>query len=142
MAKPLSEKLSELALRAKQAEDSARAAQKETHDKIIARRDETRNAAMAAVQQVDADVKKIADDAERRTDAVKAKIAVDMQRLKAYVSEKKHEHDVKHAEKNADRLEEDAEVAIDFANASIEQARLAVLDAIIGRVELEQARRV
>jgi hypothetical protein len=38
--------------------------------------------------------------------------------------------------------EEDAEVAIDYANASIEQARLAVLDAIIGRVELEQARRV
>jgi hypothetical protein len=142
MAKPLSEKLSELALRAKQAEDSALAAQKETHDKIVVRRNETRNAAMAAVQQVDADLKKIGDDAEKRTDAVRAKIAVDMERLKAYVSDKKHEHDVKRAEKNAGRLEEDAEVAIDFASASIEQARLAVLDAIIGRVELEHARQV
>ena len=45
------------------------------------------------------------------------------------------------AEHTAERLEWEAGFAIDYAVASIEQAKLAVLDAIAGRVEAEQARR-
>ena len=38
-------------------------------------------------------------------------------------------------------LEQDAGVVVDYAIASVEQAKLAVLDAIAGRMEAEQARK-
>ena len=40
MVKPLSEQLSDLSLHAKKAEDDLAAAKKETHDKVVARRDD------------------------------------------------------------------------------------------------------
>jgi len=71
---------------------------------------------------------------------VKAKVAADIAALKANVAEAKHDHDVNRAECRADRLEWEAGFAIDYAIASVEQAKLAVLDAIDGRVEAEQAK--
>jgi hypothetical protein len=47
---------------------------------------------------------------------------------------------VKRAERRAERLEWEAGFAIDYAIASVEQAKLAVLDAVDGRVEVEQAK--
>jgi len=47
---------------------------------------------------------------------------------------------VKRAEHRADRLEWEAGFAIDYAIASVEQANLAVLDAIDGRVQAELAK--
>jgi hypothetical protein len=64
-----------------------------------------------------------------------------MNALKANVAEVKHEHDAKRAENRADRLEWEAGFAIDYAVASVEQASLAVLDAIAGRRAAEQAKR-
>jgi hypothetical protein len=48
---------------------------------------------------------------------------------------------VKHAESRADRLEWEAGFAIDYAIASVEQAKLAVLDAIDSRAEVDVAKR-
>ena len=45
------------------------------------------------------------------------------------------------AEKEADRLEPDAGLAIDYAIAAVDQARLAVLDALAGRIRAEETRR-
>ena len=45
MVKPLSEQLADLSLHAKKAEDEIAAAKKETHDKVVARRDQVRAAA-------------------------------------------------------------------------------------------------
>ena len=56
---------------------------------------------------------------------------------KANVAETRHNHDVKRAERRADQLEWEAGFAIDYAIASVEQANLAVLDAIDGRVQAE-----
>jgi hypothetical protein len=53
---------------------------------------------------------------------------------------KKHDLDAKRAENYADRLEWEANIAIDYAIASVEQAELAVLDAIVGRADARQAR--
>jgi len=39
MAKPLSEHLADLSVRAKHAEDALAAAQKEAHDKVVARKE-------------------------------------------------------------------------------------------------------
>ena len=77
----------------------------------------------------------------QRYESPAAKIALDVNALKARVVEVKHGLDVKLAEKNAELLESDAGFAIDYAIASVEQARLAVLDAIDGRLAAEQAKR-
>jgi hypothetical protein len=44
------------------------------------------------------------------------------------------------AEKNADELEWEANVAIDYAIASVEQAGWAALDAVAARVQAQQAK--
>ena len=140
MAKPLSEQLADLSIRAKHAEDAFSAAQKEAHDKIETRKQTARAAATTAVEKVDQKIKSAAADGVRDWNAVKAKVAADMAALKANIAEAKHNHDVKRAERRADRLEWEAGFAIDYAIASVEQANLAVLDAIDGRVAAELVR--
>jgi hypothetical protein len=138
--KPISEQLAELSIRAKGTEDAVAAAQQEAHDKIVARREQAHAAATSAMAKVDHDLKSAGDSAARNWDAVRAKVAADMAGLKANVAHAKHEHDVKRAEHRADRLEWEAGFAIDYAIASIEQAKLAVLDAVDSRVAAEQAK--
>ena len=139
--KPLSEQLAELSVRAKGAEDAFAAAKKEARDKIEARRAEALSAAKTAVEKVNQQIKSAGESATRDTKALQAKITADVNALKAHVVEAKHGLDVKLAEKRADLLETDAGFAIDYAIASVEQARLAVLDAIDGRLAADQAKR-
>jgi hypothetical protein len=79
------------------------------------------------------------DKTSRDWTTLQAKLKADLDSLKAAVATKKHEIDADHAEKAAERLEWEAGVAIDYAIASVEQAKYAVLDAIVGRVEAEKA---
>ena len=69
---------------------------------------------------------------------MKAKVSADLNALKADVQRAKHKLDVKVAEKRAEDLEWEAGFAIDYAIASIEQAKFAVLDAIDARQASEQ----
>jgi hypothetical protein len=140
MAKPLSEQLSDLSVRVKNTEDAVAAAQNEAHDKIMARREQARTAAKAATEKVDKAIKSTSDSTTRSWNTLKAKIAADMDALKTEVAERKHERDVRRAESHAERLEWEAGFSIDYAIASVEQARLAVLDAIVGRVDADQAK--
>jgi hypothetical protein len=141
MAKRLSEQLADLSVHAKSAEDSVDAAQKEAHDKIAARKAQARAAATMAIEKVNQAIKSAGDSAAMDWNTVKAKIAADMNTLKADVAEVKHDRDAKRAESRADRLEWEAGFAIDYAVASIEQAKLAVLNAVDGRLAAEEARR-
>jgi hypothetical protein len=138
---PLSKRLADLSVHAKHAEDALAAAEKEAHDKVVARREQSRAAAAAAIEKVNRDIKSVGDAAAKKWTAFQAKIADDIEVLKSDIATRKAERDVTRAEKHAERLEREAAFAIDYANASIEQAELAVLDAIIGRMEIEQARR-
>jgi hypothetical protein len=140
MAKPLSEQLADLSVRAKNAEDALAAAKKEGHDKIATRKEQARAAATTAVEKVNREITSAGDSAARNWNAVKAKVAADMTALKADVARVKHDRDVKRTEKHAQQLEWDAGFAIDYAIASVEQAKLAVLDAVEGRVQAEQAK--
>ncbi len=140
MVKPLSEQLSALSMRAKNAEDAVAAAQKEAHDKVMARREQSRVAAAAAVAKVDQDMKSIGDTATKNWNVLKAKIAADMDSLKANIAQRKQDRGVKRADDHAKRLEQEAVVAVDYAIASIEQAKLAVLDAVVGRIEAEETK--
>jgi hypothetical protein len=140
MAKKLSEHLADLSVCTKKIEDAVAAAQTEAHDKVMARREQARVAATAAVEKVNQDVKSVGDTAARNWSAVKAKIAADRDTLKTAVAEVKHDLDVRSAESHAERLEREADFAIDYAIASVEQAGFAAIDAIAGRVKAEQVR--
>ena len=139
MAK-LSEQLADLSVRAKTAEDAVAAAQKEAHDRIETRKQQARAAAEKAIEKVDQHIKSAGDSATKNWNALKAKVTADMDALKAGVAQRKRELDTKLAEKQADRLEWEAGVAIDYAIASVEQAQLAVLDAIDARLDAEKAK--
>jgi hypothetical protein len=141
MVKPLSEQLADLSVRAKNAEDAVAAAQREAHDKIVARKEQARTAATAAVEKVNQEARSARDSADKNWNTVKAKIAADMSALKAKAATVKHNIDVKTAENHADEMEWEAGFAIDYAIASVEQAKLAVLDALDSRVQAEQANR-
>ena len=87
------------------------------------------------------EVKSVKDTATRDWKTLEARIDADIQALKVGIPQRKREREAGRAEHTAERLEWEAGFAIDYAVASIEQAELAVLDAIAGRVEAEQARR-
>jgi hypothetical protein len=140
MLRPISEQLADLSVRAKHTEDTIAAAQKETHDKLVARKEQAHAAATSAVEKVDRQFKSVNDSASQRWTAMRASITADMNALKARVATQKFEHDVKRADKHADQLEQEAGFAIDYAVASIEQAKLAVLDAIDARLAAEELR--
>src|SRR5208283_3067237 len=140
MAKPLSEHLADLSVRAKHAEDALAAAQKEAHDEVVVLKDQARAAATAATEKVNNDIKSAQDTATRNWNAVRAKIAADIKTLKADVAHKKHDLDAKRAQAWADQLEWQANVAIDYAIASIEQAEWVVLDAVVARADAQRAK--
>jgi hypothetical protein len=140
MAKRLSEQLAELSVHAKNAEDAVVAAQKEAHEKVVARREQSRAAVTAAIGKVDQDLKSAGTKVSKNWAALQAKVASDLETFKAGIEERKHDRAVKRAENYAERLEDEAAFSIDYAISAIEQAELAVLDAIVGRVEAEQAK--
>ncbi len=140
MAKRLSEQLAELSVRAKNLEDAFAAAQKEAHEKLEARKDEARSAARKAIERVDQEIQAAKVSATKDLTAVKAKISADLNVFKADMQRAKHKLDVKVADIRAEDLEWEAGFAIDYAIASIEQARFAVLDAIEARQAAEQAK--
>jgi hypothetical protein len=140
MAKKLSELLSDLSTSAQNAEAALAGAQKEVPEKMAARKEQARAAATKAIEKVNQEVKSVGDTASKNWSAVRAKVAADMTNLKSRVVNAKHDLDVKRAENQADRLEWEAGFAIDYAIASVEQARLAVLDAIDGGLAVKEAR--
>jgi hypothetical protein len=140
MAKPLSQQLADLSVRAKNAEDAVAAAAKEAHGKIETRKEQARAAAAKATEKVNQEIKSAGDTAVRNWTAVRAKVAADIDHLKADVARAKHDVDTRQAEHHAERLEWEAGVAIDYAIASIEQAKLAVLDAVSSRAQAERAK--
>jgi hypothetical protein len=82
-------------------------------------------------------VKAATDAGSSKWGAMEAKLGADMDALKIRASEKKHAIDAKIAERDAEHAESDASFAIDYAIASIEQAKLAVFDAISARLDAE-----
>ena len=130
-----------MSARAKNIEDAAAAAQKEAHDKVVARVAQAQAAAEETIQKVNQNIKFASDTTSAKWNGLKAKIAADIDNLKSNVAQKKHDLDVKRAANYAELLDEDAFFAIDYANASIEQAKVAVLDAIAGHLEVEKAKR-
>jgi hypothetical protein len=138
MPTKLSEQLADLSVRAKKAEDSVTAAQVEARDKLETRKQQARATATTAMEKINKEIKSVDDTVSGKWNAARAKINADLNTLKTEVTQVKHDRDVKRAERQADELEWEARFAIDYAVASIEQAALASLAAIQGRMDANQ----
>jgi hypothetical protein len=69
MVKPLSEQLSDLSVHAKKAEDDVAAAKNETHDKIVACREQLRAATTQTVEKFKQDMTSASGDVSDRSRA-------------------------------------------------------------------------
>lgn len=134
----MSEDLTGLAARVKEAEDHATAARAQTKAEV-----EQDMATVRASAEARAD--KLRQDAEDH----KSKLSVwwhDLERswnahiakIRDDIEGKRAEHDEDRAERRAERAESDAEFAISFAYAAVEEAEYAVLDATLARMEADE----
>jgi hypothetical protein len=140
MVKRLSDQLADLSVHAKNVESAVTAAQKEGHDKLVSRTAEARASATAAVDKVKQSIKAASDAGSTKWGAMEAKLGADRDALKMRVVEKKRAIDATIAEREAVDAEDDASFAIDYAIASVEQAKLAAIDAIAARLDAEAAK--
>lgn len=138
--KPLDQQLADLSECAKEAQDAFSQARKETHDSVVARREQARVSAAAFADRVDKDIQSVGDAIAGQWRTLQAKISDDISRLKETYDQRQHDRSVDRVVHRADRLESEAGIAIDFALASVEDAKRAVLDAIAARIESAEAR--
>ena len=134
----LSDQLTQLAARAKEAEDHAGAVQGKAKADV-----------QADVEQARASAQDRAKKLRESADANRNKLSVwwyDLQRtwnehvakIRDDIDAKRAEHDVDRAERRAEHRADDAAFAVEFAYAAIEEAEYAVLDAELARMEADE----
>jgi chromosome segregation ATPase len=129
----VSEQIDALQQRAAELKGSADQARHETDAQIKARIDKTRADITARQDAVKAKTGQAADHAQSQWKSMKADAAARTQDLRDRVDRKRDERDAKKAEREAEEAEEDAADALDYALWVVDQAQLAVLDAIDAR---------
>jgi hypothetical protein len=131
----LSDQLTQLAARAKEAEDRAATANTKAKAELEQEVKEARESAQAQ-----------ADQLHKSAETGKGKLSAwwdDMQRswhqhldtIRQHVDERRATHDLESAQRNAESAEEDAAFAIDYAYGAIEEAEYAVLGATLARLD-------
>jgi len=134
----LSDQLTKLAARAKEAEDRAAAARTQAKAELE-----------LGVKNAGESAQAHADQLRKNAETDKGILSewwYDMQRswtqhvatVRKNVDEKRAEHDLNTAQRNADSAEEDAAFAIDYAYGAIEEAEYAVLDATLARMDADE----
>jgi hypothetical protein len=81
------------------------------------------------------------DSVSGQWSGLKAKLAADKEAISAIVAQRRHDRSVKRAENYAELLENEAACSVDYAIAAIEQAKLAVLDAVASRIAAQETKR-
>ena len=133
----LSDELRKLSARAEEAEERVAAARDKTKSDIEADRD----AARAVGEQQAQDLREKADEGRDRISTwwsdVQRSWDEGVAKMRADVESRKVEHDVHKAQRRADRAEEEARFAIDFAYSTVVEAEYAVFDAALARIEAD-----
>ena len=129
----VSDQVDTLQKRAAELKSSFDAARRETNEQVKARIDH----AKADIAAREGDVKEKAGEAADRTQSqwqsMKADAAAKRADMQDRIARKRDQHDVKMAEEDAEAAEYDAADALDYATWAVDQAQLAVLDAIDAR---------
>lgn len=130
MARPLSERLNELAARARRAEEDVTKASAEGEEKLRAHLSELTSDVTTRADKVEADVSATWTD-------LRSRVRSEIDGIKSDIDERRYERDAKHAAKRAEKAEEHAAAAILFALDSIDYAETAVIDALLARQEAD-----
>jgi hypothetical protein len=131
--KPISEQLTDLSARAKQAEIAGMAARDQAAEKVEQREASIKAAATQRKANARQQGMEVRDNVSSAWSGIQNKVQSDVDDLRAKIDYKKYEHDRTNATKAADDAESSAMLAIDFAFDAIDYAETAVLDAALAR---------
>jgi hypothetical protein len=134
----LSDQLNALATRAKEAEDRVAAAKQKAKADV---EQEAKAAHQSAQEQADALRAKTAatkDEASAGRDRVQKSWNDHVAAARKNFDDRKAAHDLKSAQRSADRASEDAEWSIDYAYSGVVDAESAVLDAIVAQMDVDE----
>jgi hypothetical protein len=133
-----SDDLTKLADRAKEAEERVAAAREKGKAHLEADRD---NARAVGEQQAE-DLRELAETGKGRIsdrwEGVQEAWNQAIAKVREDVEGRKTEHDLHKAQRRADRADDDARFAIDFAYSAIGEAEYAVLDASLARMKADE----
>ena len=129
----VSEQVDALQKRAAELKSSVDQARHETNEQIKARIDKARADIAARQDAVKAEAGQAAEHAQGQWKSMKADAAARTRDLRDRMDRQRDERDVRKAERQAEDAEEDAADALDYALWVVDQAELAVLDAIDAR---------
>jgi len=136
-----SAKLDDLQQRAAQAKAAAQAAVSESHKQLRQRIDQAKVDVDLAAKDARQQVGEAAASARSKWAQMKADAAAKLDDFEAKMDRRADQHDAKVAGRQADGAEADAADAIEFAAWTVDNARLAVLDAIDARAYADQLAR-
>jgi hypothetical protein len=129
----VSDQVDTLQKRAADLKSSFDQARQETNEQVKARVDQTRADIAAHDSAAKEKAGQAADRAQSQWKSMQADAAAKRQDLQDRMARKRDQHDVKVAEEEAEAAEEDAADALDYATWVVDQAKLAVLDAVDAR---------
>jgi hypothetical protein len=135
--KPLSEQLTELAARAKQAEDFANATRSKNQAFLDSHREKLQSSIDDSKARVAAGAAAAQDKAESWWAETRSAIEDRFASLRAERAEHRAERDLKRAERHADDAEQEAGYAVEFAISMLDEAEYAIGDAVIARADAD-----
>jgi hypothetical protein len=133
----LSDQLTKLAARAKEAEDHAAAAKSKARAQLEQDVKTARESAKAQADQLRKTAEANKGEISDWWDGVQKSWNDFIATARQNIGEKRAEHDQNVANRAADNAEDDAAFAIDYAYGAIEEAEYAVLDATLARMDAE-----
>src|SRR6476619_8176138 len=141
---PLPSNIAELQELAKRIQEDAEAVRTEAREKLDARREDIRTHLTERMERLESNLQKAAEKGGQDFLDFREKVKSDRQRLKDKLSERKEAYKAFFADASDEERQLGAAIAIDYAIATVQQARLAVLDAVSDRAEArtEQAQPV
>jgi hypothetical protein len=129
----IAEQVDALQKKAADLKSSAEQARRETNEQIKARIGQARADIEAREDAVREEAEQAGERTQSQWKSLRADAAAKTQDLHDRIDRKRDERDVKQAEREAGAAEADAADALDYASWAVDQAELAVLDAIDAR---------
>jgi ElaB/YqjD/DUF883 family membrane-anchored ribosome-binding protein len=132
---PLPSNIAELQDLAKRIQEDAEAVRTEAREKLDARREGIRTHLTERMDRLDSTLQKAAEKGGQDFVAFREKVKSDRQRLKDKLGERREAFKAFFADASDEDRQLGAAIAIDYAISTVQQARLAVLDAVSDRAE-------
>jgi DNA repair exonuclease SbcCD ATPase subunit len=132
---PLPSNYTELSDLLKRIDEDAEAVRTEAREKLDARREKIRTNLAERMDRLESNLEKVQGQTSADWTALREKVKSDRERFKAKLGERKEAYKAFFADSSPEAKKLGAAIAIDYAIATVQQARLAVLDAVSERAE-------